>query len=189
MAAKLLGVPFLLCAGALCAQTAANSQPAGLEASWEIAAAVSEIGAHATRLIPLLDRIDTNAWVAKGASDTYAAQLESAKQQANALARGAKVLASNPERLSVALELYFRIQAVETMLGSLEDGLRKYQTPADAQALASLAAENGANRDRLQRYIVNLATQREEEFQVMDREAQRCRAALTQVPARAGRKK
>jgi len=56
--------------------------------------------------------------------------------------------------------------------------------------LASLAAENGANRDRFQRYLVNLAADQEQRFEVMDREAQRCRGLLAvPVPPRAGKKK
>ncbi len=181
---------FRACAAAVCAQDGATSaRPAGLEADWEIAAVLREIGAHAERLAPLLDKVDAKSWVEKGASDTYAAQLQSAKEQTNAVAREAKALASRPEKLSAALELHFRIQSLETILSSLEEGARKYQNPAIAQALASQAAENGANRDRLQRYIVNLAAQREQEYQAMDREAQRCRGILTQAPPRPGRKK
>jgi len=145
---------------------------------------LKEIGSHATRLAPTLDRINVNAWIEKGASDTYAAQLQSAKEQVDAVARGAAVLANNPQQLSAALELFFRIEGIESMLGSLEEGMRKYQKPSDAQALVALEAENGANRDRLQHYIVNLAAQREHDYQVMDREAQRCRGVLTQLPGR-----
>ena len=43
--------------------------------------------------------------------------------------------------------------------------------------------ENSTNRDRLRQYLQDLATQKEEEFQVADREAQRCRAALLKQPA------
>jgi len=71
--------------------------------------------------------------------------------------RYAGALAHNPEKLSAGLDVLFRIQALETMIGSLEQGMRKYQTPADAAALAALSAENGANRSRLERYLVNLA--------------------------------
>ena len=151
-----------------------------------------EMSAHAGRLLPVLDRIDVKAWIEKGASDTYAAQLQSSKDQAKAFADGARELARNPEKLSVSIELLFRIQGLETMLGSLEEGVRKYQDPVIAQTLASVAAENGANRDRFQRYIVNLAAEREQQFQVMDREAQRCRGILTAQPAaspNSGRKK
>ena len=81
------------------------------------------------------------------------------------------------------------VAAVETTFYSLEEGIRRYQSPADAQELAALSAENGANRERLQRYIVNLAAEREQEYQVMDKEAQRCRGILTAPARRPGRKK
>src|SRR5437899_8470831 len=130
----------------------------------------------------MLEKMDPNVWVEKGASETYVAQLQSARDQAGALGSEARELAAKPERLSVALQLLFRIQGLETMLGSLGEAIRKYQSPADAQTLAALTAQNGANRERLQRYVVNLAAEREQELQVMDREAQRCRGILTQVP-------
>jgi hypothetical protein len=174
------------------AQSAAASEPAGIETPWEIAPVLQEIGAHATRLQPELDKIDVKSWLAKGAPDTYAAQLQSSKDQARAIAGEAVALSRDPEKLSVSLQLFFRIQGLEAMLGSLEDGLRRYQSPAAAQQLAALEAENGANRDRLQSYIVSLAAQQEQEYKVMDREAQRCRGILTTPvsPARAtGRKK
>jgi hypothetical protein len=71
----------------------------------------------------------------------------------------------------------------------VEEGMHRYQTPASAQALASLQAESGANRDRLQRYIVNLAAEREQELHVMDQEAQRCRGTVTAPASKSGKKK
>jgi hypothetical protein len=56
-------------------------------------------------------------------------------------------------------------------------------------ALASLDAENGINVERFQRYIVDLAAQRERELEVMDHEAQRCRAIVTQAAPKPVRKK
>jgi len=179
------------CAAAVYAQTppAQSTSTPGLETAWEIAPVLNEIASHAGRLLPLLDKIDVQSWIAKGASDTYAAQLQSSKEQARALVTEAKALAGNPEQLSAALQLVFRIQGLETMLGSLGEGARRYQNAADAQALAAVVAENGAGRDRLQRYVVNLAAEREQDLKVMDREAQRCRGILTQAPPKTGRKK
>lgn len=173
---SLLCLPF---AALCCAQTPA---PAGLEPDWDIRAILDEMSAHAGRLQPVLARIDANSWLAKGASETYVAQLQSSKDQAQAIADGAKALTKNPEKVSACLELYFRITGLEDMLGSLGDGIRKYQDPALAQALASLSAENGANRNRFRDYIVNLAAQREQECEVMDHEAQRCRGVLATLP-------
>jgi hypothetical protein len=174
------------------AQFAQSPQPstAGLEPAWDMTPVLLEIGDHAARLVPVLATVDVQSWTAKGASETYADQLRSSKDQAQALADGARALSRNPEKLSASLELFFRIEGLDTMLASLEDGLRKYQGQQAAQELASLAAEGGANRERLRRYIINLAAQREQQFEVMDREAQRCRSTLTQPAAKtSGRKK
>lgn len=180
----------LACAAALCAQTPDGSQPSAnaLENSWEIAPVLEQISSHAGRLEAALDKLNPQEWVSKGASDTYSAQLESSKQQVRAVGSEAWALSGHPEKLSAALEVLFRIQGLETMVLSLEEVVRKYQNPADAQALERLMAEGGANRDRLQRYVVNLAAAREQDLQVMDREAQRCRNLVVQ-PTSTGRRK
>ena len=175
------------CAAALPAQTAA---PAGMSPEWDIRVILQEIAAHATRRVPVLERIDVRSW--SGASETYAAQLQSSKDQARAIAGEARDLARRPDRLSAALQLYFRLNGLDNMIHSLEEGIRKYQNPAVAEMLAGVAGENGANRGRFQRFVVDLAAEREQQFAVMDKEAQRCRDLLVRQPdpARApGRKK
>ena len=188
----------LLCSTVLYGQTPAGPNsaapaqpaPAGLETTWEIAPVLQEISAHAGRLLPELDRVDARAWVDKGASETYLEQLRSAKEQARALSDEAKTLSRNPEKLSAGLVVLFRIQGLEAILSSLVEGLRRYQGPQEGQTLASLAAENGANRDRFQNYLVNLAADEEQRVEVMDREAQRCRSQVAApAPSRTGKKK
>ena len=73
----------------------------------------NEIGDNASRLLPLLNRMDPKNWVAKGASETYVEQWQSSRDQVRALADGAKALAKNPERLSISLELFFRMESLE----------------------------------------------------------------------------
>ncbi|MBZ5578626.1 MAG: hypothetical protein LAP40_18855 [Acidobacteriia bacterium] len=155
----------------------------GLLPDWDIRAILEEMSAHATRLQPVLAQIDAKSWIAKGASESYAAQLQSSKDQARAMAGDAKALTKDPEKLTACLELYFRIAGLDDMLASLEQGIRKYQDPALAQTLASVAAENGANRDRFRNYIVSLAAQREQVCAITDREAQRCRDVVASRPA------
>jgi hypothetical protein len=190
MACALRGLILISCAAALFAQAPpASKAPAGLESDWEIAAVMRQIGDNAGRMLPLLDQVDAKAWVRKGASDTYLAQLESSREQARAAVAGANALAQNPEKLSATLELFFRVQALESMLASLAEGVRKYQGPNAATGINKVIAESSGNRNRLQQYMVNLAAEREQELQVMDREAQRCRAIVTLPPTKAGRKK
>jgi hypothetical protein len=157
-----------------------------------MAVVLQEIGDHAGRLLPALNHLNPPAWVAQGASDTYVDQQESSRRQVLALIDEAEALSRNPEKLSGALQLFFRMEGLETMLMSLQEGARKYQGPQVAQSLAALFGEGGANRERLRGYIVNLAAEREHQFTVMDREAQRCRATLmapTPPPKASGRKK
>jgi hypothetical protein len=196
MTLRLRRLTLIACAAALGAQTPGQSpqsmgqpapQPVGLETDWEIGGVLKEIAAHASRLTPALDRIDGRSWVDQGASETYGEQLQSVKDQARALNDGAADLVKNPERLAALLDVFFRMQAIDLMLGSVEEGIRKYGYKPDAQTLAILQAESSVNRDRLQRYIVNLAAEREREFQAMDREAQRCRAVVT--APKSGKKK
>ena len=173
---------FLLCAAAALIQAqsshAQSSPPAGLEPQWDIAIVLEEIAANAARLLPALDKMDAASWVARGASETYVAQWQSSKEQTRAIADGARALAKNPERLSGALELFFRIEGLERMLGSIGEGARKYQGAQTAQTVAALYAEGGAKRERFRRYMINLSVEREHQFEVMDKEAQRCRATL-----------
>ena len=112
------------------------SAPAGLETDWDIAVVLQEIGKHADRLLPALNRIDARAWVDLGASETYAEQLESCKDQVKVLAETARELARNPEQLASSISLFIRMESLGVTLLSLQEGIRKYQSGADAQALA-----------------------------------------------------
>jgi len=188
MRPALRALTMLAGAAALWAQTQPAQQPAGMLNPWEIAPVLEEISGHGARLAEALGRINVRPWIDRGASETYFELWQSATEQAKALTDTAGALARNPERLSAGLDVLFRIQALETMVGSLEQGMRKYQTPAAAAALAALAAQNGANRSRLERYLVNLAAEQEQQLQVMDSEAQRCRASLT-APSQPSRKR
>lgn len=167
--------------------------PAGLETPWDIAPVLLAISAHSTRLLAELDRFDPNIWIEKGASPTYAEQLQACKEQVKAVADTAKTLSRSPEHLADSLELLIRIHGVDTMLESVKEAIRKYQDPARAQNLMIVVAEGGAARDRFQQYLVSLAADREHALVVMDKEAQRCRGLLSQpctaVTTKSGKKK
>jgi hypothetical protein len=172
----------LLAVFVLCSGVSLGQQPQGLAPEWEIGKVYSAISEHAKRLIPIIDQIDPNSWVAKGGSSAYITQWNSARAQAKAVVDSAQALAKPPLKLSPAIELVFRLQALETALSSLGEGLIRYQNPATAELLAGVVAENGANRDHLQQFVVELAAEREAEFAIADQEAQRCRGFLARQP-------
>ena len=157
----------------------AQQQNRGLTPEWDIGKAITEISDYAKRLLPMIDQIDPKPWIEKGASYAYERQVESAKTQTKAVADAAQSLARSPAKLSAAIELTYRLHSLESVMGSLADGMRRYHNPAMAELVMGVLTENGANRDRLQQYVVDLAVDKESEFSVADREAQRCRGYLS----------
>jgi len=174
------GCRALLLAGALA--LCAYGQQKGIEPDWDIRPVLKEIAVHAQRLIPVLDQIDTSGMLQNGAPETYGAQIKESKVQANALATETLALANAPEKLSADLAAFFRLQALERTLLSVEEGLRKYWNPALADLLSGQMAQIGPNGERFQHYMMDLATEHEQEYAIMDHEAQRCRGALAKQP-------
>lgn len=74
------------------------------------------------------------------------------------------------------------MQAMESMLDSLEEGIRKYQNPALAELLRGAMTENAVHVEKFRQYIVQLAAVKEHEWTVMNEEAQRCRGQLSLQP-------
>jgi hypothetical protein len=165
-----------------------GAQTGGLAPEWETRKMLADLAAQAQRFKPILDQVDPRAWVAAGAPETYVAQLQSTRNEVDYLTTTTKALADRPEKLSLALEALFRMQAVESFLRSLGEGIRRYQNPALADLLNGLMGETVASRDRLRSYVVDLAAIKEQELALMDQEAQRCRATISRQPAPPARK-
>ena len=144
-------------------------------APWDVSKSVSELAAQVAKLKPVLAQLTPHAWVDQGAPSAYVAQWQSAQQELDYLEQSARALEKQPEKMTAALDLYFRLQAIEWRLQSLSEGARKYQTPAAGDVLAEAVGLHATKRDQLREYITDLAAQNEQQLAVMDREAQRCR--------------
>jgi hypothetical protein len=174
-------VPLLFAALIAPAQTAT---PQGVTAEWDISQMLDALASQAKRLKPILDQLNPQEWVAKGAPDAYVSQWRYAQTELVYLTDSAKALGKQPERLTLTLDTLFRMQSLEMRLTSLVDGVRNYQNPAVGDLLVGVLGENSTNRDRLRQYITDLAANKEQEFQIADKEAQRCRGMLgKQAPA------
>jgi hypothetical protein len=150
---------------------------------WDITQTITALSAQAERLRPILDQLTPQEWVKNGAPEAYLSQWQSARQELGYVTNAAKALEREPERLTLTLDTYFRWQGLEARLNSLVDGVRKYQNPAVGDLLVGVLGENSSNRDKLRQYITDLAAQKEQEFAVVDKEAQRCRSVVTRPPA------
>jgi len=83
------------------------------------------------------------------------------------------------------LEVYFRAQFLSEVIGSLDQGIRRYQNPALADLVNSELDGVATGGRKLRQYIAQLAAAQENQFKVMAAEAQRCRVSLSgQAPAR-----
>jgi len=176
-------------AAALCAFSAGclAAQSGGIPPEWEVRKQMTALAEHVQRFEPVLDQIHAEEWVKKGAPQAYAGQLASTRTQICYLVGSTKELAAHPERMTAALDTFFRMESVNAMLRSVVAGIRKYQNPAVAALLEGLMADTSADRDKLRQYLVDLAADLEQQFRVMDQEAQRCRAALSRQAAPASK--
>ena len=155
----------------------------GVSAPWDISQTLTSLAAQSQRLLPILEQLTPEKWEARGAPAAYTAQWRNVRSEVGYLLGAAESMKKQPERLTLGLETLFRLQSVEAQVNSLIDGVRRYQNPAVGDLLVSVVSSNSANRDQLRQYISDLAQSKEEEFQVVDREAQRCRGTLMRQPA------
>ena len=139
---------------------------------------LQNLKARAQRLKPVLDQIQPETWVARGAPAEYATTWKTTETELGYLMQLTDSLSKQPDRLPLALDTYFRIESMDVMLGSLVEGIRKYQNPAVGELVQGIMYENSTDRDRLRDYVRELATEKEQEFQIADKEAQRCRGTL-----------
>src|SRR6202167_1206123 len=101
--------------------------PPTVSAEWDIAQTLDSLSSTANRLKPILDQLTPQEWIAKGAPDAYVAQWKGAENELGYLVDSAKALAQSPDRLTLALDTYFRMQSLENRLNSLVEGVRNYQ--------------------------------------------------------------
>ncbi len=176
---KALSLCLCMAASAL----AQSAQPPSMASEWDVRKLLESLDVQAQHLKPIMDQIKPETWIAQGAPQTYQVQWNAARAELGYFLSSDEALARQPDRLTLALDTYFSMQAMESTLGSLMEGTRKYQSPDLAVQMQTVISENGTNRDQLRQYMQDLAAEKEQEFKVADAEAQRCRAAQVQ-PAR-----
>jgi hypothetical protein len=165
-------------------------QPAGLETPWDARQMLVNLDKDNEQLKPLLDEMNPQAWYdQRGASSTYIVQWHAAQTEVNDVIAVAKALGQNPQNLSQALDLYFRLEALDITSRSVEEGAHKYGVRAPADQLSELIARNFNSREHFRNYLRELAQTKEASFKVADEEAQRCRGMISKEPPRKPAKK
>ena len=156
---------------------------AGLETPWDARKIVAQLAQDNDKLRPILQKINPQRWYdEKGAPSTYIVQLQAAQQQLRDVDVTTQLLQQKIDSLSAALDVYFRLEALESTARSLEEGAQRYADRATADQLAQFIAQNFTTRERFRDYIKDLASNTEQNFKIADEEAQRCRANLMSQP-------
>jgi len=162
----------------------AITAPSGLETPWAVRTIIADLQKDSSELEPLLRQINPQQWCdQKGAPTTYVLQWQSAKQQLNDLITVTQLFSQKTESLSLALDTYFRLEALEVMERSLAEGTQKYDGRSTADRLNILISRNFSSRESIREYLRDLATSTEANFKIADQEAQRCRSTLSREPA------
>jgi hypothetical protein len=152
----------------------------GLEAPWDVRKIVAALLKDNEELKPVIARLTPQQWYEKkGAPSTYIVQWTSAQRQVNDVVIASQLLSQNTESLSLAVDAYFRLEALETTARSLNEGAQKYEDRGTADRLSELIARNFDDRQRFRDYIRDLAASQEQDFKIADQEAQRCRGMIS----------
>lgn len=163
----LLGSPLMLVTLTACAQ--------GVAPEWEVKKTLDEVSGQTRRFAPLVQQLKPAEWVKSGAPEAYVAHRQSLLDEIGYLDQTLRQLGSKPGRMSLALQCYTRMGTIESRMMSLIDAVRRYQNPALADLIQSIMGETAASRDKLRQYAWDLVASREQEFDVLEQEAQRCR--------------
>ncbi|SRR5712692_11263748 len=173
---RLITVFWLVCA-------AVAAQTEGVIPDWEVRDLAAALEKHTKVIDGLLNQLKPEEWASQGAPALYVEQLKQAKAFNSYLGDQAAALANNPAKLSLVIDVFLRIEHIQSLLDSLTAGVRAHQNPGLGDLLATAVAQNAATREKLKEYTRELAVEREKEWQIANDEAQRCRATIVKRPA------
>ncbi len=170
-----------------------NAQQPGAAATetrapaWDAEKMLDSLRIETKALGPLLERLHPEEWLKHGAPYSYVEQKKTAQDEIGYLAASVVAMSKQTDKLSLALDTYLRMEALDRQVGSLVAGILRYGDPNLAEVLERTVG--GAGRDQFRQYVVDLASQQETQYAVMDREAQRCRGIISREPTATGRSK
>src|SRR4051794_30318939 len=97
---------------------------AGLENAWDVRKIITNLQNDTSNLQPLLRQINPQDWYdKKGAPSTYILQWQSAQQQLNDVLFASRLFSQKAESLSMGLDTYFRLEALEVTERALAEGV------------------------------------------------------------------
>src|SRR5258707_7326420 len=90
----------------------AQTPAAGITPAWDVRTTLTQIQGQVQRYKTLVDQLRVQQWVDGGAPDTYLKQQRVLQTEVGYLTLVTSRLADQPEKLSLALDAYFRLQSL-----------------------------------------------------------------------------
>jgi len=150
--------------------------------SSEVPLLAGQISQRSEHLKPMFGEVHTADWVAKGAPEAYTSQWNSLTEQNRLIQNDMADIAQHPEGMEDVMQALFRVHRFDGDLNSLLGAIRRYQNPALADLIESVATGDQSSVEKLQQYVLDLANDKEKLLSVEDEEAQRCRSILANQP-------
>jgi hypothetical protein len=156
----------------------AQSSRPGIAPAWDVQSTLKQLVSQVEQYKGVVDKLRIQDWIQKGAPDAYLRQQQVVKTEVGYLDVVSNRLSAQPEKLSLALDALFRLQSLEILTASLSEGATRYQDKAVGDQLSSLISQNSNTRTQLRQYVMDLSVNKEKEYDIVEREAQRCQATL-----------
>jgi len=165
----------------------AHGQAQGLTPEWDIREAIDSLRTQIKSMQPYIEQMDPASWRDQSAPPAYESQWRSLRDEIGYLDRALAELSENPGSLSKSVESFLRMLSVEEMMDSFLNGIREYHNPAIADLLTGIMNDGADSRAGMRRYLLELATLKENECNIALREAQQCRSERLARPPSSNR--
>lgn len=161
---------------------ASAQTPQGIAPAWDVRSTLRTLSDNARVYKEQAEKLRVADWIAKGAPAAYERQQQVVVAEAGYLRQSSAKLADDPERLSLLVDVLFRLESLEELTSSLSEASNRYQDAETARTLGRLLNENAATRVKLRQYLLDLSQTKEQEQATALKEAQRCQTVLNQNP-------
>lgn len=149
---------------------------------WEARKTIEKLQNALNGITEAMRGIDQEAWKDSPASGSYLEQFAAAERQIDSAQRASRDLAQRPDQLGTALEIFFRLESLDYLLGAVKEAARKFNPDSQSETFEIKVGESIAVREEYRAYLLDLAKDRDAKLQIFEKEAQRCRE-IVNTPA------
>lgn len=158
----------------------AAAQDEGMLPRWEVAKLAEDIESQVSEVNAALANVRPEEW--KEPSAVYAGQQRDLERELENVVLSAQAMGRKPEKLSTVFDTFLWLDRAHSLVASVSEGVRRYQSPATADLLDSANRRSSESIALLKEYMRQLAAAVESEMAVAHEEAQRCRSDLMSRP-------